>query len=149
MKVLDLYCGAGGLSFGFEMTDAFEVVAGIDNYLPALNSFYKNHICSPYFKNKYSTPTDLSSISVRKEISKDFKNIDVIVGGPPCQGFSAAGKRLDDYLNDPRNHQVFNFFDIVDRLRPQAFVMENVRGIGHTGQSSKFDVLTQLQEKFN
>ena len=148
MKVLDLYCGAGGLSFGFEMTKAFEIVAGIDNYLPALNSFYRNHKCAPELQKKYSVPTDLSDPVIREEIGKDFHGVEVVVGGPPCQGFSVAGKRLDDYLNDPRNHQVFNFYDIVDRLRPLAFVMENVRGIGHTGQSKKFDILSQLQHRF-
>jgi len=149
MKVLDLYSGAGGLSFGFEMTNAFEVVGGIDIYPPALESFYKNHSCSTFIESKYSKPTDLSCKNIRHEIAKDFKGVDVIVGGPPCQGFSVAGKRLDDYLEDPRNHQVFYFYDLVEKIKPIAFVMENVRGIGHTGQSTKFDILSQLQEKFN
>jgi DNA (cytosine-5)-methyltransferase 1 len=149
MKVLDLYCGAGGLGFGFELTGAFKVVAGIDIYQPALDSFYQNHHCDSWVLSKYSTPTDLSDEETRKGLIYDFSDADVVVGGPPCQGFSVAGKRLDDYLHDERNHQVFNYLDIIEKIKPKAFVMENVRGITTTGQKDKLSILNQLIGKFD
>jgi DNA (cytosine-5)-methyltransferase 1 len=148
VKVLDLFCGAGGLGFGFEMTGVFEVVAGIDIYQPALNSFYTNHNCPKQFATKYSVPTDLSSDKVRRQIIEDFREVDLVIGGPPCQGFSVAGRRLDDFLLDERNHQVFNFLDVVKGISPRAFVMENVRGITTTGQKDKNSIINQLVKRF-
>lgn len=148
MKVLDLYCGAGGLGFGFEMTGAYKVVGGIDIYQPALDSFYKNHQCDKRIAEKYSTPTNLSNPDIRKAVIKDFCDADVVIGGPPCQGFSVAGKRLDDFLEDERNHQVYNFLDVVKGIEPKAFVMENVRGITTTGQKDRNSILNQLMERF-
>jgi DNA (cytosine-5)-methyltransferase 1 len=148
LKVLDLYCGAGGLGFGFELTEAFQVVGGIDIYQPALNSFYLNHKCDSKIEEKYSKPTNLSDQNLRKQVIKDFNDCEIVIGGPPCQGFSVAGKRLDDYLLDERNHQVFNFLDIVSGIKPKAFVMENVRGITTTGQKDKNSILNQLLNRF-
>ena len=148
IKVLDLYCGAGGLGFGFEMSHSFEVVGGLDIYQPALDSFYRNHRCGSDVEREHSKPTDLSVPHVRTTVIKRFTGVDVVVGGPPCQGFSVAGKRLDDYLQDQRNHQAFNFIEIVAGLRPKAFVMENVRGITTTGQKDKNSILNQLIERY-
>ncbi len=148
LTVLDLYCGAGGLGFGFELTRAFKVVGGIDIYPPALSSFYLNHGCGADVSAAHAVPTDLSDTAVRKSVVSLFRGVDVVVGGPPCQGFSVAGNRLEDYLKDGRNHQVFNYLDIVSGLRPRAFVMENVRGITTTGQRDKNSILNQLIAKF-
>ena len=148
LKLLDLYCGAGGLSFGFEMTEAYQTAGGIDIYQPALDSFYRNHRCSKTVVEKYSSPTNLSDDVVRKQVIADFRDVDVVVGGPPCQGFSVAGRRLEDYLEDERNHQVFNYLDVVAGIRPKAFVMENVRGITSTGQKDKNSILNQLISRF-
>lgn len=148
IKILDLYCGAGGLGKGFEMTDAFKIVGGIDIFQPALNSFYKNHNTHPQIEKKYSAPTNLSLQEVKSSVIEDFKSVDIVVGGPPCQGFSVAGKRLESYLSDERNLQVRNFFDIIDGIRPQMFVMENVSGIVTTGQTQRSELLDQLSEKY-
>jgi len=148
LTVLDLYCGAGGLGFGFELTGAFTVVGGIDIYPPALASFYLNHSCSQEVQAAHARPTDLSEVTVRRSVVSRFRGVDVVVGGPPCQGFSVAGKRLDDFLEDSRNHQVFNYLDIISGLRPKAFVMENVRGITTTGQRDKNSILNQLIARF-
>lgn len=148
-KVLDLYCGAGGLGYGFEMTGAYEVLGGIDIYQPALDSFYQNHSCDESIISKYSKPTNLSCNDTRKEVIRDFSKAEIVVGGPPCQGFSVAGKRLDDFLDDERNHQVFNYLDIIENIKPKAFVMENVRGITTTGQKDKFSILAQLIDRFH
>ena len=95
-KVVDLFSGCGGLSFGLEEV-GFDIVAGIDNWEDSLKTFQKNHTGSKVLL------ADLGKIS-SKEICKKLGlvqgKVDVVVGGPPCQGFSISGKRNPD---DPRN----------------------------------------------
>jgi len=102
--VLDLFCGAGGLSNGFEQA-GFNIIAGIDNWQDALQTFAHNH------KNTQVIKDDLTKATpqiVGKQL--DSKHIDVIIDGPPCQGFSIAGKRI---IEDERNQ----LFDIIPRLK--------------------------------
>ncbi len=112
LKVLDLFCGCGGLSLGFEQS-GFEISLGIDNWRESLQTFQNNH------KNSEVLCADLSKIKPQ-EINKKF---DVIIGGPPCQGFSISGKRNP---NDPRNKLYQSFLSFVEYFRPKAFIMENV-----------------------
>jgi len=116
LNVLDLFSGCGGLSYSF-MKQGFNIVAGIDNWEDALVTFEKNH---PGAKGII---LDLASLDA-KDLDNFFSgNIDVIIGGPPCQGFSISGKRDP---NDPRNSLYKSFLKIVDYLKPKAFVLENV-----------------------
>jgi DNA (cytosine-5)-methyltransferase 1 len=108
--VLDLFCGAGGLSLGFRRVD-FVLVLAIDNNSAALET-YKNSF------GPHATSLDLSKPA-------DLPKCDVIVGGPPCQGFSSAGMRRN---GDQRNNLVSAFASIIANLRPNAFVFENVEG---------------------
>lgn len=115
-RVLDLFSGCGGLSYGLAKA-GFDIVAGVDNWADSLVTFERNH---PGAK---SLLTDLSSFDpfdIEKEIGND---IDVVVGGPPCQGFSIAGKRLAD---DPRNVLYQGFVKVVAHFKPKAFILENV-----------------------
>lgn len=120
-NVVDLFCGCGGLSKGFENAD-FNVVLGIDNDNAALETFEKNH------KNSIKLNADLSAEESFSVISKilDKKSVDVIVGGPPCQGFSLSGPRN---FEDGRNKLYLAMIETVKRLSPQAFVIENVPGM--------------------
>lgn len=87
--MLDLFCGCGGLSHGF-IEAGYEVVAGIDHWQDALDTFAFNHIKSKAIK------TDLFNVSPEQIAEQiDNKEIDVIIGGPPCQGFSITGKTLN------------------------------------------------------
>ena len=118
MKVIDLFCGAGGLSTGFKMA-GFDVILGIDN-IPIF--------CETFEKNDHkSICKDIRKVSI-EEIKKEIggENVDVVVGGPPCQGFSMAGRRDK---KDPRNSLFMEFVRIVDGLKPKFFVMENVPGM--------------------
>ena len=112
LKVLDLFCGCGGLSLGFEQA-GFEISLGIDNWEESLKTFKNNH------KNSEVLCADLSKIKPQ-EINGRF---DVIIGGPPCQGFSISGKRNP---NDPRNKLYQSFVSFVEYFKPKAFIMENV-----------------------
>ncbi|MGA3053382.1 MAG: DNA cytosine methyltransferase [Candidatus Korobacteraceae bacterium] len=110
LTVLDLFCGAGGLSLGFKNA-GFEVLLAVDNNPAALNTYVRN-------LGRHASAHDLS-----QKISLPSTN--VIVGGPPCQGFSSAGLRRD---GDSRNNLVSCFAETVRSLKPKAFVFENVEG---------------------
>lgn len=115
LKVIDLFSGCGGLSYGFAR-QGFEVVAGIDNWQDSLTTFEKNH------PGARGLVMDLGDISA-EQLSSISSNVDIVIGGPPCQGFSISGKRNP---NDPRNRLYRGFVKAVEHYRPKAFVMENV-----------------------
>jgi DNA (cytosine-5)-methyltransferase 1 len=117
LKVLDLFCGCGGLSHGLEKA-GFEIALGIDNWEDALRTFKTNHHNSDVYCH------DLSIIDYNLVKTKFLPNgVDMIVGGPPCQGFSISGKRDP---NDPRNQLYSSFVRAVEFFKPTAFIMENV-----------------------
>lgn len=118
--VLDLFCGAGGLSYGFERV-GYEIVLGIDNDKAALETFELNH------KGAKGLNADISEIN-GEQIKKYFNKgkVDVIIGGPPCQGLSLSGPRKFD---DPRNKLYLSYIRLVDELQPKAFIIENVPGL--------------------
>jgi len=115
LSVLDLFCGCGGLSFGFAR-QGFNVVAGVDNWRDSLVTFEKNH------PDSKGILTDLGNFNP-EELENLTGKIDVIIGGPPCQGFSISGKRDP---GDPRNRLSFGFIKAVKHFKPKAFVLENV-----------------------
>ncbi len=137
MNVLDLYCGAGGLSAGFELLRSFRVVAGLDHFAPALTTFYRNH---PHANREFSDAVDISGVS-GVDLKRGLGNIEIVVGGPPCQGFSYAGRRAA--IDDRRDH-VWHFARLVSEIGPRAFVMENVNGLLVTGQEKRGQLLEDL-----
>jgi DNA (cytosine-5)-methyltransferase 1 len=121
-NVLDLFCGAGGLSLGFKMGH-FNIIGGIDYNKDAINTHHYN------FPDSFSFCGDIKNFT-NEEIHKRFGNsVDVIIGGPPCQGFSLANKQQTDEMKDDRNKLFFQFIRFVEELKPKAFVIENVQGI--------------------
>ena len=126
-KVLDLFCGCGGLSLGFEKA-GYDVLLGIDMWEDALVTYRRNH------KNANTLCADLAALSA-VEVDKviNHENVDVIIGGPPCQGFSIAGKRIVD---DDRNKLYKSFVRMVSYFKPKAFVMENVPNILSIGDGA-------------
>lgn len=120
-NVIDLFCGAGGLSYGFECA-GFDVLIGIDNDAKALETFELNH------NGAKSICGDITQITYEKDIKPllDGKQIDVIIGGPPCQGMSLSGPRKFD---DPRNRLYLSYIRLVQEIQPKAFVIENVPGL--------------------
>lgn len=122
ITVLDLFCGGGGLSTGFEQA-GYDVVAGIDVNEDFLATYERNH------EDSLAIQADLASVdpaALYEEHSIDVSEIDVVIGGPPCKGFSIAGKRDPE---DDRNNLVDRFIDHVEHVQPEMFVMENVPGI--------------------
>lgn len=119
MKIADLFAGVGGMSEGFRMA-GFDIQFAVE-YDPEIAEAYKlNHTGTEVFA------CDICTIDV-EELHRKYKNIDVIVGGPPCQGFSQKGKRLS--INDPRNFLFQQFVRFVNTFKPKYFVLENVPNI--------------------
>jgi len=116
LKVLDLFSGVGGLSLGFEMA-GFEIAGAIEYEESIGKSMEKNH------KNTKVFIGDIRNISP-KNVKDKIGKIDIIVGGPPCQGFSLKGQRKG--LNDERNFLFKEFKKYVEYFRPTYFLIENV-----------------------
>ena len=119
-KIIDLFCGCGGLSRGFELA-GFETILAIDMWNDAIKTYNHNHsknvaICKDI--------RDLDN-NFLEELNKN-NDIVGIVGGPPCQGYSTVGKRD---INDERNYLYLEYCRVVEKVRPQFFVLENVKGL--------------------
>lgn len=122
-KILDLFCGAGGFSYGMEKNPNFETLIALDNDASVGITFKKN---MPKTNVIIGNITDASIKSNVVNLSKDL-GINTIIGGPPCQGFSNKGKKLG--LNDPRNFLFREYLAIVKEVNPAIFVIENVKTI--------------------
>jgi DNA (cytosine-5)-methyltransferase 1 len=118
LKAIDLFAGCGGLTLGFKNA-GFQIVAAFDNWKPAIEVYKKNFVDHPIFD------TDLGLARIDTSIFERFKP-DMIIGGPPCQDFSSAGKRNE---NLGRANLTVSFARIVTAVLPKFFVMENVERI--------------------
>lgn len=116
MIVIDLFSGVGGFSLGFKQA-GFDITIAIENDESIAESYVKNH------PEVYMLNEDISNVSlaVFNKINGDNT---IIIGGPPCQGFSQKGSR--NILDDERNYLFKQFYKIVDYIKPRYFIMENV-----------------------
>jgi DNA (cytosine-5)-methyltransferase 1 len=138
-KVVDLFCGAGGLSHGFEKDNFYNTIIGVDSWEDALETY------------RYNNPTvglqmDIASEEPSK-VPVDPHQVDIVVGGPPCKGFSLAGQREED---DERNQLVKSFINYVEYFEPEVAVMENVVGILSMSLPgySNGDVIDYIYERY-
>lgn len=120
-KTIDLFAGAGGLSLGFQQTGKFEILAAAE-INPNARATYKANI--PEQPEKFRFIENVINCRF-KALSEDLGGIDVIIGGPPCQGFSNAN-RQKNHLISMNNALVKEYFRAIREIRPIAFVMENV-----------------------
>lgn len=137
--VVDLFAGAGGLSFGFEQA-GYDVVAAVE-----LDPI---HAAAHEFNFPYSTTfcrdvTTVTGDEIRRKSDLDRREVHAVVGGAPCQGFSMIGKRA---LDDPRNQLITEFARIVLELQPRYFVLENVAGLTVGDHRKMLDEVIQLFE---
>ena len=130
MRCVDLFSGCGGMSLGFQNA-GYDVVASIDNWLPAIE-VYKTNFNHPAYQ------FDLSDSEAASKMIKSHKP-DIIIGGPPCQDFSSAGKR-DISLG--RADLTYSYQEIICKVKPKFFVMENVELI------TKSHILKEVIESF-
>lgn len=138
MKVIDLFCGCGGLSYGFKKA-GFDILLGIDNDSLALQVFEINH------KGAKSICKDITNVHFEeiKSVIGDEK-VDIIIGGPPCQGMSLSGLRN---FEDPRNKLYLSYIRLVEEIKPRAFVIENVPGlVGLFNGQIKNNIIKQMTD---
>lgn len=130
-NVIDLFCGCGGLSLGFQNA-GYNVVAAFDYWDVALNIYRKN-FSHPVFKRDLSDLTDLSDLAIFHP--------DIIIGGPPCQDYSTAGRRDE---TRGRAALTVSYARIIEYLRPKYFLMENVAIIE---KSESFSIVNDIFSK--
>jgi DNA (cytosine-5)-methyltransferase 1 len=134
LTTVDLFAGGGGLTLGF-MSAGYDIVAAFDNWDPAIFLYKSNFHQHPFIK------CDLSILAAIKSIKRYSPNI--IIGGPPCQDFSPAGKR-DESLG--RADLTISYASIINKVRPRYFIMENVE---RTAKSSAFKKAKDIFIKSN
>ena len=136
---VDLFAGAGGLSLGFEQA-GFDVLAAVE-IDPVHCATHEYNF--PHCTTICQSVAEVTGREIRERSKIGDRKIDVLFGGPPCQGFSLIGKRL---LDDPRNTLVFHFIRLIHELQPQYFVMENVKGMA-IGKHQDFilEVIDKIQ----
>jgi DNA (cytosine-5)-methyltransferase 1 len=138
--VMDLFCGVGGFSHGFEQTGEFQVSSGVDLLGDRLDTFCANHASATAY-----------GIDIREldagDVDKDNPRPFVIVGGPPCQGFSSLRPFRNVEWNDPRNNLGEEFVRLVSALKPEWIVFENVVGLLTHGKGATFESITAAFEE--
>ena len=122
MTVVDLFSGCGGLALGFKWA-GFKTLLASDVDENCEKTYTYNFPEVPFIKKDLR---EVSTNDIKHHISE---SADVVIGGPPCQGFSLANKNRNKVKDDPRNELFYEFVRVVTDLQPKAFVMENVRGL--------------------
>lgn len=133
LKMIDLFCGAGGLSLGFTQ----------EGFVTSLANDIQDCCVDTYAHNHPETPRDHIVLGDIKDVVKNLdkllagRNVDIVVGGPPCQGFSMANRQR--LIDDPRNHLYKSYVEVVKKVHPKFFVMENVKGMLSVAEQVKED----------
>ena len=127
-KILDLFCGAGGMSYGMHKNPYFKTEVALD---------IDKRLAVTFEKNMPETEViigDIKNDAIREKIVdlSIKKGVNMIIGGPPCQGYSMKGKKLG--LKDPRNFLFIEFLNLVKKIQPKVFVIENVKSILSTSK---------------
>jgi DNA (cytosine-5)-methyltransferase 1 len=129
-KVISLFSGAMGLDIGIEKNDRFQILACVEKEKSFCDTIRANHKAGRLHKDLKIFEGDITNINpadVLKACGLKRGEVDLLVGGPPCQSFSTAGRRLS--TEDPRGTLLWQFLRFVDYIQPRYFVMENVRGL--------------------
>jgi DNA (cytosine-5)-methyltransferase 1 len=141
-KVLDLFSGAGGMSLGFQQTGLFNIKVAVEKNPHAQLTYKKNH------KDTIMID-DILKITDYDSFKREFGRFDVIIGGPPCQGFSNANRQRNHIISQ-NNSLIKKYVEVIENIRPVAFVMENVRMLKsetHRFYLSQNDDLNELETK--
>lgn len=139
IKLVDLFAGAGGLSYGFYHDSSFEILAANDIEKDMCETYQINHPNVPVFCKdiKEFCAKDISGLGSSNH------NVDLVIGGPPCQAYSTVGKRL---LDDPRGMLYKEYFRIITELSPKLFLFENVKGLLSMNRGNLFK---EIRESFH
>lgn len=156
MNIVDIFAGVGGLSLGFEMASKDNHVFLANELVPEIAESYKKNHPKTKMVNMdvkdfvgYLDSALLGKEELNTEMMNRLKHVDVVIGGPPCQGFSMAGGRIrkaNAFMEDPRNELFNYYFNVIQRLEPEYFIFENVAGIL---SSKNGEVIATIKEIFN
>lgn len=136
MKAIDLFAGCGGLSLGF-MKNGVTIEKAVEYDASIANTYKMNH------PEVEVIVDDIKNIDHSGVFKKG--DADIIIGGPPCQGFSMAGARIrEGFMGDPRNFLFKHYFNVVKTVKPKAFVMENVKGIQTMQNGEIFEEIQRI-----
>ena len=133
LRMIDLFCGAGGLSLGFTQ----------EGFITSLANDIQDCCVDTYAHNHPETPRDHIVLGDINDVVNNLeelladRKVDVVVGGPPCQGFSMANRQR--LIDDPRNHLYKSYVEVVKKVNPKFFVMENVKGMLSVAEQVKGD----------
>jgi len=123
IKIIDLFSGVGGLSYGFAHDKNFEIIAA-NEILPNMAKAYSlNH---PNVRVYAEDIKDFSARRVYRDLNIKAGSVDIIIGGPPCQAYSTVGKRL---IDDPRGKLFQEYYRVLKEFNPKFFLFENVKGL--------------------
>lgn len=127
-RILDLFCGAGGFSYGMHKNGNFSTAVAVDFNPHAAHTFEMN------MPDACVIVGDITNDTIKERIitESQFRNVNMIIGGPPCQGFSMKGKKMG--LDDPRNFLFREYLNLVETLQPEVFVIENVKSLLSTAK---------------
>lgn len=137
ITAIDLFSGCGGFSYGFQQAGV-EILLGVDNSKIALETFQKNH------KDTKTLLLDLHKDESIERIVEEVKKVDIIIAGPPCQGFSLTGTRNE---NDNRNTLFYAVFKLAKKIKPKAIVIENVPGLANLYKGKAKDEILRLSNE--
>lgn len=136
MNTIDLFAGCGGFSVGFEQA-GFNISKAVEFDKTIAETYQKNHASTQMMV------ADIGEIDNDSNFCKDEAS--VIIGGPPCQGFSMAGARIrDGFIDDPRNYLFKHYFNVVKIVSPKMFIIENVKGILTMAKGAIFAEIVKL-----
>jgi len=141
LKVIDLFSGVGGFSTGFSQA-GFKISRAVEFDKQIADSFLFNH------QNVEMIVDDIRNIDQSGTFER--RECEVIIGGPPCQGFSMAGARIrSNFIDDPRNYLFKHYYNVVQAIQPKMFVMENVKGLLTMENGRIFNEIVSSFEKMN
>lgn len=140
LKIIDLFCGVGGLSFGFAKNDNFEIVAANEISPKIAKAYSLNH---PKVRVYNEDIKEFNAKKVESDLGIKVGDIDIIVGGPPCQAYSTVGKRL---IDDPRGKLFQEYYRVLQEFNPKLFLFENVKGILSMQKGELFKTIISLFE---
>lgn len=141
-KVFDIFSGCGGMTWGLHKA-GFEVIGALDNWKTALNTFKLNHPESQIFCGDIR---DFQITDIREKLELKRGELDCLVGGPPCQGFSKNVPSSYRFFEDPRNQLFNDYLNFVEEFYPKVVVMENVAEIYNAfGGTIRTQIITRLE----